>query len=75
VVFSSLSRCHPSSYACHHAESLSIVASAYIFMSYVLAYRLVEGVFLLRGPSAEKKAPNSSLHAENENETNVGLWT
>jgi hypothetical protein len=32
AVFSSLSRCHPSSQACHHAEALSIVASAYIVM-------------------------------------------
>jgi hypothetical protein len=45
VIFSSLSRCQPSSQACHHAEALSIVASAYIFMSCLLACHLVEGVF------------------------------
>jgi hypothetical protein len=45
AVFSSLSRCHPSSQARHHAEALSIVASAYTFMSYLLAYHLAEGVF------------------------------
>jgi hypothetical protein len=45
AVFSSLSRCHPSSQACHHAEALSIVASAYIIMSCLLAYHLAEGVF------------------------------
>ena len=28
AVFSSLSRCHPSSQACHHAEALLVVASA-----------------------------------------------
>jgi hypothetical protein len=45
AVSSSLSRCRPSSEACHHAEALSIVASAYIFMSCLLACHLVEGVF------------------------------
>jgi hypothetical protein len=30
---------------CRHVEALSIVASAYIFMSYLLAYRLAEDVF------------------------------
>jgi hypothetical protein len=60
VVFSSLSRCHPSSQACHHAKALLVVASAYIFMSQLLACYLTKGV-LLRGPSAEKKAPNISL--------------
>jgi hypothetical protein len=45
AVFSYLSRCHPSSQVCHHAEALSIVASAYIFMSYLLAHRLAEGDF------------------------------
>jgi hypothetical protein len=45
AVFSSLSRCHPSSQACHHAEALSVVASAYIFMSHLLACYLAEGVF------------------------------
>jgi hypothetical protein len=45
AVFSSFSRCHPSSQACHHAEALSIVASAYIFMSRLLACHLTEGVF------------------------------
>jgi hypothetical protein len=30
AVVSSLSRCHPSSQACHHVEALSIVASTYI---------------------------------------------
>jgi hypothetical protein len=45
AVFSSLSRCHPSSQACHHAEALSIVASAYIFMSRLLACHLAKGVF------------------------------
>jgi hypothetical protein len=29
----------------HHAEALSIVASAYIFMSCLFAYHLAEGVF------------------------------
>jgi hypothetical protein len=45
AVFSSLSQCHPSSEASHHAEALSIVASAYIFMSRLLACLLVKGVF------------------------------
>jgi hypothetical protein len=45
VVFSSLSRCHTSSQACHHAEALLVIASAYIFMSRLLAYYLSEGVF------------------------------
>jgi hypothetical protein len=45
AVFSSLSWCHPSSQACHHAEALSIVDSAYIFMSRLLACHLAEGVF------------------------------
>jgi hypothetical protein len=45
VVFSSLSQCRPSSEVCHHAEALSIVASAYIFMSRLLACHLAEGVF------------------------------
>jgi hypothetical protein len=43
--FSSLSRCCPSSQACHLAEALSTVASAYSFMLCLLAYHLVEGVF------------------------------
>jgi hypothetical protein len=45
AVFSSLSRCHPSSQVCHHAEALLVVASAYIFMSQLLACYLAEGVF------------------------------
>jgi hypothetical protein len=45
AVFSSLSRCHPSSQACHHAEALLVVASAYDFMPQLLACYLVEGVF------------------------------
>jgi hypothetical protein len=45
VVFSFLSQCQPSSQVCHHAEALSVVASAYIFMSRLLACHLVEGVF------------------------------
>jgi hypothetical protein len=45
VVFSSLSRCHPSSQVCHHAEALSTVASTYIFMPRLFACHLAEGVF------------------------------
>jgi hypothetical protein len=45
VVFSSLSRCHPSSQGYHHAEALLIVASAYSFMSRLFACHLDEGVF------------------------------
>jgi hypothetical protein len=45
AVFSSLSRCRPSSQAYNHAEALPIVASAYIFMSRMFACRLAEGVF------------------------------
>jgi hypothetical protein len=45
VVFSSLSRCHPSSQVCHHAEALLVTALAYIFMSRLLAYYLFEGDF------------------------------
>jgi hypothetical protein len=45
VVFSSLSRCHPSSQACHHAEALLAAASAYIFTLRLLACYLSEGVF------------------------------
>jgi hypothetical protein len=43
--FCSLSRCHLLSQVCRHAEALSIVASAYIFMLCLLAYRPAEGVF------------------------------
>jgi hypothetical protein len=35
----------PSSQVCHHAEALLVTASAYIFMSRLLAYYLFEGVF------------------------------
>jgi hypothetical protein len=59
VVFSSLSRCHPSSYACHHVEALSIVASAYIFMSYMFTHRLAEGVFAYR-TFGEEEGPQQS---------------
>jgi hypothetical protein len=45
AVFSSLSRCHPSSQAYHHAEALLIVASAYSFMLRLSACHLAEGVF------------------------------
>jgi hypothetical protein len=45
VVFSSLSRCHPSSQAYHHAEALSMVASAYSLTSRLFACHLAEGVF------------------------------
>jgi hypothetical protein len=45
AVFFSLSQCHPSSQACHHAKALLVVASAYIFMSQLLACYLAEGVF------------------------------
>jgi hypothetical protein len=45
AVFSSLSRCHPSSQACHHVEALSIVTSAYNFMLRLLACHLATGVF------------------------------
>jgi hypothetical protein len=45
VVFSSLSRCHPLSQARHHAEALSIVASAYSFTSRLFACHIAEGVF------------------------------
>jgi hypothetical protein len=72
AVFSSLSRCHPSSQACHHAKAFSIVASAYIFISRLLAYHLAK-VFLLRGPSVEKKAPNKYLvHEVNEEDRCIG---
>ena len=54
VVFSSLSRYHPSSQACHHAEALSIVASTYIFMSRLLASHLAEGVFAQRTFNGEE---------------------
>jgi hypothetical protein len=43
--FSSLSQCHPSSQSCHHADALSVSASAYIFMSRLLACYLAEGDF------------------------------
>jgi hypothetical protein len=45
AVSSSLSRCHPLSQACHHVEALSIVVSAYVFMSRLLSCNLVKGVF------------------------------
>jgi hypothetical protein len=45
AVFSSLSRCHPSSQAYHRAKALLIVASAYISMSRLFACHLAEGVF------------------------------
>jgi hypothetical protein len=45
TVFSSFSRCHPSSQARRHAEALLVVASAYVFMSQFLACYLAEGVF------------------------------
>jgi hypothetical protein len=48
AVFSFLSRCHPLSQVCRHAEALSIVASAYIFMSRLLACHLAEDVFAYR---------------------------
>jgi hypothetical protein len=35
-------------FACQHAEALSIVTLAYIFMSYLFAHRLAEGVFAYR---------------------------
>jgi hypothetical protein len=57
TVFSSLSRCHPSSQVCHHVEALSIVASSYIFMSYLLACRPAEGVFAWRTIGGEEGPP------------------
>jgi hypothetical protein len=45
VVFFSLSRCHPSSQAYHHAEALSMVASAYSLTSCLFACHLVEAIF------------------------------
>jgi hypothetical protein len=48
AVFSSLSRCHPSSQACRYVEALSIVVSAYIFMSHLLACHLAKGAFAQR---------------------------
>jgi hypothetical protein len=48
AVFSSLSQCHPSSQACHHAEAFLVIASAYIFMSQLLACYFAKGIFALR---------------------------
>jgi hypothetical protein len=49
----------PSSYACHHAEALSIVTSAYIFM-YLLTYHLAESVFAWRTFNGEEGPPTQT---------------
>jgi hypothetical protein len=74
VVFSFLSRCRPLSQAYHHAEALSIVASAYSFMSQLFACHLDEDFCLedlrrRRRPPTKEKFFSHLIEIEEEGES------